>query len=127
MGAHEHGSFATLAEERPFDGIARRALSSANATVASYRLDPGAAFPLHRHASEQITLFEEGEVDLTVGATTTRMSPGDWSVIPPGVEHGIVATATGARFVAIVTPRREAGDDYELLDRAMTPGRRAGA
>jgi hypothetical protein len=35
-------------------------------------------------------------------------------VVPPGIEHGMTAGRSGARFLAIVVPRRERRDAYEL-------------
>jgi quercetin dioxygenase-like cupin family protein len=57
----------------------------------------------------------EGNTELTVDGATEVLSPGSWSVIPGGLAHGILAGETGARVIAIVTPRRERHDEYELV------------
>lgn len=102
------GSFADLPVEEPYEGLRRRTFDSEEATVNEYVFEPGARFPLHRHPQEQITLIEEGEVELTVAGETARLRAGDWSVVGPDVEHGIRAGERGARILAIVVPRRSA-------------------
>jgi quercetin dioxygenase-like cupin family protein len=98
--------------------VRRRTVQAERMTVSEYTFEPGATFPLHRHAQEQVTLIEAGEVRLTVGGTTAVLSAGAWSVIPGGVEHGITAGPEGARIVAIISPRREASDEITLAGAA---------
>jgi quercetin dioxygenase-like cupin family protein len=114
MADHEHGRFADIAAEEVYPGVVRRSFSSATTTVTSYEFAPGATFPLHRHPAEQVTMIEQGEVRFTVAGVEERMGPGQWSVIAGGVEHGITAGEEGARFIAIVSPRRERADEYEV-------------
>jgi quercetin dioxygenase-like cupin family protein len=114
VAGHEHGRFADLAHEEVYPGVVRRSFSSDKATVTSYEFAPGATFPQHRHPAEQVTLVQEGEVLFTVDGEQERMGPGTWSVVAGGVEHGITAGEQGARFVAIVSPRRERSDEYEV-------------
>jgi quercetin dioxygenase-like cupin family protein len=109
-----HGTFDGLPAEEPFDGVRRRSFDSARATVTEYVFEPGARFPLHHHPQEQITLVAEGEVEMTMAGETTRLGPGAWSVVGPGVEHGIRAGENGARILAIVVPRRSSSSEYEL-------------
>ena len=111
------GSFAELPVDEPWPGVRRRAFDSKGATVTQYEFDPGAEFPLHSHPQEQITLIAEGEVALTVAGEVKQLAPGDWSVIPGGVAHGITAGAEGARFVAIIVPRRESPNAYTVAAR----------
>jgi quercetin dioxygenase-like cupin family protein len=98
-----------------YAGVERRSFSSEKATVTSYRFAPGAAFPRHRHPQEQITLIEDGEVELTVGDRIEALSAGDWSVVEADVEHGLRAGPRGARVVAVVVPRRESADAYTVV------------
>jgi quercetin dioxygenase-like cupin family protein len=100
--------------DEPWPGVRRRALDSQGATVTQYDFDAAAEFPLHSHPQEQITLIQEGEVELTVAGEVKQLAPGDWSVIPPKVEHGIRASAAGARFLAIIVPRRETPNAYTV-------------
>lgn len=110
----ELGHFGAMRAERPFAGVSKRSFDAAGATVTEYRFDPGAAFPLHRHAQEQVTIVEQGVLTMEIDGERHRLGPGDWSVVEGGVEHGIVAGADGARLLAIVVPRRGAADEYEV-------------
>jgi quercetin dioxygenase-like cupin family protein len=103
---HAEGLFADLPIEEPHPGLRRRSFDSRQATVNEYTFEPGAAFPLHRHPQEQITLVLEGDVELTVAGGTIPLQEGGWSVVGGDVEHSVRAGARGARIVAIVIPRR---------------------
>jgi quercetin dioxygenase-like cupin family protein len=110
------GSLDGLPVETPFPGVRRRTFSSQHATVAEYSFDPDACFPLHRHAQEQITLVLEGDVELVADGRSERLGEGDWSVLAADVEHGIRAAASGARFLAVLVPRRSPDEPYTLSD-----------
>ena len=110
-----HGSLSELPVEEPYEGVRRCSFDSEGATVTAYRFAPGARFPLHRHPQEQITLIEQGEVELTVSDTTTLLRAGDWSIVGADVEHGIRAGPQGARFFAIVVPRRMSSSAYLVV------------
>jgi quercetin dioxygenase-like cupin family protein len=110
------GRFADLAADEPYPGLERRAFDAVGATVNEYRFQPGARFPVHAHPQEQITLVEEGEVEMTIGDEVEVLAAGDWSVVGPDVPHGIRARDGGARIVAIVVPRRAAADAYTVLE-----------
>lgn len=112
----ELGNFAEVAAEEPFAGVSKRSFDSAGATVSEYRFEPGATFPLHRHDQEQITVVESGELRMTIGGEEHELPAGGWSVVAGGVEHGITAGAAGARFLAVVVPRRGASDEFEVSD-----------
>jgi quercetin dioxygenase-like cupin family protein len=108
------GSFAELPPDEPWPGVRRRTFNSDKATVTSYDFEPGAQFPLHSHPEEQITLVNEGAIELTVAGEVKQLAPGDWSVVPPGIEHGVRGGASGAKFVAIVVPRRDSPNAYTV-------------
>lgn len=115
MGESSGGSFDGLPADQPYPGVERRSFDSREATVTRYSFAPDASFPLHRHPQEQVTLIERGTVELSVGGSLRRLEEGDWSVVAPGVEHGIRAGARGARVLAIVVPRRTHSDAYDLV------------
>jgi quercetin dioxygenase-like cupin family protein len=110
------GSFDALPHDKPYPGLERRAFDSAGATVTEYRFEAGAAFPLHRHPQEQITLIAEGEVEMTIDGRASQLRAGDWSVVAPEVEHGITAGPEGARIIAIVVPRRAGPDAITVVE-----------
>lgn len=110
------GSFDGLPVAEPFPGIRRESFTTERATVTRYTFEPGAAFPLHRHPQEQITLVLEGEIEMTVRDERRALRAGDWSVVGPDVEHGIAAGSGGARVAAFVSPARARVDEYEIRD-----------
>jgi len=112
------GSFDALPSDEPYPGLRRRAFDSAGATVTEYRFDPGARFPLHKHPQEQITLIAEGEVEMTIEGSVSRLGAGAWSVVAPDAEHGITAGSEGARILAIVIPRRSGPDAITVVEGA---------
>jgi quercetin dioxygenase-like cupin family protein len=117
VNAYTHGGFDGLPEEEVYEGVRRRGFSTERATVTRYAFAPGARFPLHRHPSEQVTLVESGAVEFTAGDETMKLDAGAWSVVGPGVEHGVRAGSEGAVIVAVVMPPRTSSDDYEVIER----------
>ena len=106
------GRIDELSADTPYPGVLRRAFHGQGATVTAYEFRPGASFPVHRHEQEQITLIEEGAVRMTLGEREVELAAGGWSVVPPGIAHGITAGDAGARIIAIIVPRRQTPDDY---------------
>jgi len=111
--AMRYGAFIQLWSTRHGRG---RVLAFTDSTIFSNfcTFEPGATFPLHRHAQEQVTLVEEGEVRLTVADATETLTAGAWSVTPGDVEHGITAGPAGARIVAVLSPRRTGTADITV-------------
>ena len=110
------GRFDEAPPEHPFAGVTRRSVTTSRMTIASYAFEPGASFPLHSHAQEQWTLVERGSVQMTIGGEAKPMEAGDWSLVDPGVQHGITAGDDGARILAIVSPPRASSGEYELAE-----------
>jgi unsaturated pyranuronate lyase len=108
------GGAAAGPPDEPFPGVRRTSYQTAEATVASYAFAPGAEFPLHHHREEQITVICDGEVEFLVDGETHRLGAGETFVVAPHVEHGLRAGAAGARFLAVVVPRRERADAYTI-------------
>jgi quercetin dioxygenase-like cupin family protein len=108
------GSFDASVPESPYPGIERTSFDAESATVTRYRFAPSARFPLHRHDQEQLTMITAGRVTFSVNGTEQQLTPGDWSVVPGGVEHGLQAGEAGAEFLAIVVPRRAHSTAYAV-------------
>ena len=113
------GSFDALDVESPYPGVERTSFDSEGATVTRYRFEPEASFPLHRHGQEQLTMIIAGRVLFTVDGQEQQLGPGDWSVVPGGVEHGLRAGAQGAEFLAVVVPRRADSHAYVVSEGAV--------
>jgi quercetin dioxygenase-like cupin family protein len=110
------GAFASLASDKPHPGVARRTMSSERATVTSYSFEPGAAFPAHRHPQEQITIVQSGSVEMTIGDDVHALGAGDFTVVAPDVQHGVIAGAAGAEILAVIVPPRANPDAYTMAD-----------
>jgi quercetin dioxygenase-like cupin family protein len=113
---HLSGSFDELPVESPYPGIQRTSFDSDGATVTRYRFEAGARFPLHRHEQEQLTMITAGRVTFVVDGSPRELGPGDWSVVPGGVEHGLEAGDQGAEFLAVVVPRRDHSRAYVVSE-----------
>jgi quercetin dioxygenase-like cupin family protein len=109
------GSFEGLAVDEPYPGVRRQSFDATGATVTRYEFAARARFPRHRHEQEQITLVNAGSVTMLLGDDERRLTAGAWSVVPGGVEHGITAGEDGARITALIVPRRQRADAYEVV------------
>jgi len=112
------GMLDRLRADEPYPGVTRRGFDSQGATVTAYAFEPGATFPLHHHPQEQITVVQRGDLEMTIGDSVQTLSAGAWSVVAPGVVHGITAGADGAELLAIVIPGRERSDAYRVVEPA---------
>jgi quercetin dioxygenase-like cupin family protein len=115
------GRLSQPSRDEPFPGVLRRTFQTEQSTLASYVMQPGASFPLHRHAQEQITVICDGDAEFMVDGASHRLAAGQTFVVAPEVEHGLRAGASGARLLAIVVPRRDLADGYTLSARRGAP------
>ncbi len=114
------GSFDELPAEQPFPGISRKTFNTIKSTVTRYSFEPGAAFPLHRHPQEQITMIEAGTVEFIHGDESGELTAGSYFLVAPEIEHSIKAGPDGATILAVVIPGRENSDAYEVLGSGPT-------
>jgi quercetin dioxygenase-like cupin family protein len=110
------GTIDALEAAEPYPGIRRRELHGEGASIYWYDFEPGAAFPLHRHHQEQITVVEQGMVTMRTGPSDAHQLGADsWTVTDRHVEHGITAGPEGARIMIVLTPRRGTDETVEVL------------
>ena len=83
---------------RPLGGDSQRGLHT-----SIVRMEPGAAYPAHRHAAVEEIFLIEG--DLTVNGV--EMHPGDYCRAEPGTVHTTVTTRNGCVFLALNSERDE--------------------
>ena len=108
------GAAELVATDSPFPGVTRGSYRSAKATLVSYAFAPGAEFPQHAHAEEQITTVSDGDVEFVVAGTSYQLRAGETFVVGPGIAHGLRAGSAGARFLAVVLPPRIHPDAYTV-------------
>ena len=80
-------SLASLAERQLFPGYIAKLVHTERATLSFLHVEPGHVLPQHQHPHEQITIVLEGELELTVGGETVRLTPGTVMPIPSNVPH----------------------------------------
>ncbi len=61
--------------------------------------------PVHQHTHEdEAFLMVDGEIDVTVGETTTRLGPGGFAFAPRGVPHSYAVVEGTAHLYVIASP-----------------------
>lgn len=96
-------------EKEIMPGLFVKFVHSDNMTLAYWRFEPGAKLPLHDHINEQVVNVIEGEIELTVGDQTHKLTPGKVMVLPPNIPHSGKALSA-ARVIDVFYPARE---DYK--------------
>ncbi len=80
----------------PMAGARGWLLQGPNRQAVFFRLEPGTTVPLHHHGA-QWGMVIEGELELTIGATTRTYRQGDTYLIGAGEPHG--ATCAGGALI----------------------------
>ena len=93
-------------EREPMPGFHGRFVHSDNMTLAFWRIEAGAAAPVHQHPHEQVFHLLEGRFELTVDGRTNIYEPGAVVTIPSNVPHAARAL-TESRVLDIFCPVRE--------------------
>lgn len=103
--------FSTVQAKHPYPGVETRRVDFVQFTVVEYRFRPGAVFPVHHHAEDQVVIVLEGSVRFAVDGRPVDLGPGACARVAPNVPHGATAGPQGARMLNLVSPRRreEAG------------------
>ena len=68
---------------------------------------PHSGFPTHAHPEEQISFVREGTMEITVGAITKTVVPGDVIVFPADVPHSGRTDDVACRLIDCFSPPRE--------------------
>ena len=93
--------------ERVADGVTRQILGhDPQLMMVRVSFEKGAVGAMHSHPHRQVTYVERGEFTATIGESTTQLRTGDCFLVPPDVEHGVVALEAGA-LIDVFTPTRE--------------------
>lgn len=74
--------------KKALDGIEQKTLAYGDKTLmVEFRLQQGAALPLHSHPHEQTGYLVAGNIRLTIGADVHEVLPGDSWCIPGDALH----------------------------------------
>ena len=83
-----------------------RFISTDNISVAFNEVAAGAEVPLHRHIHETIDILQEGEMEMTIGNDTVRMTAGTVVTVPSNVPHS-ARILKASKVINIFYPARE--------------------
>ena len=94
--------------------LAHRNSAIRKQSLAEARLGPGRSTTPHHHAvTEEIYYILEGTAEMTLGAETRPVGPGDAIAIPPGERHTIRNTGAGELvFLCTCAPGYEHADTF---------------
>jgi quercetin dioxygenase-like cupin family protein len=95
-----------LSSREIFPGFRARVVHSARVSESWVEADAGAGFPEHQHPHEQIVNVLDGELEITVGGVTHRLTAGQVLVIAPDVAHSGRAI-TACRVLDVFAPTRD--------------------
>lgn len=95
----------SLETEEPYPGIRRARVDGERLTAVYYAFAPGASFPVHAHAEEQLIYLIEGSVRMVNGEETLLVRAGESVWTPSDVPHSITAEGE-AVFLNLIVPRR---------------------
>lgn len=101
-----HINWDQIQAQQPQDGVSTRRFDSDGMTIVHYRFQPGARFPIHSHAEEQVVVVLSGSGHFRAGAETLRLGPGDLCHVEPHLPHGAEAGPQGLEFLNVISPRR---------------------
>lgn len=89
------------------DNVSYMAFSSQNVTVSKFETDCSIELPTHSHPYEQISIVVEGEMLITIGNRSIKMSKDDVCMIPANIEHSAKFTKTPFKSFDVFYPIRE--------------------
>lgn len=96
----KHSNINQAKEFSPEKFLKKTLFDSEKLVADIYCFEPGQELSLHQHASsDQVFFFVEGEGVYSVGGEEKGVGPGDSTLAPAGVDHGIRNTG-GKRMVA---------------------------
>jgi quercetin dioxygenase-like cupin family protein len=87
-----------------FPGVGLRAIGGEQVLLCHVTYEPGTTVTRHSHeTAEQVMWIIEGDVTMTVGDETKRLSAGDVVVVNPGIEHEL-HSENGLIFIEALAP-----------------------
>ncbi len=92
-------------DPHPFvPGVRLNAIGGEQVLLCRVSYEPGTGIPRHAHEDcEQVMAIVAGEVDVTIGDETRRLSSGDVVVVNRGLEHEL-SSEGGCTFFEALAP-----------------------
>lgn len=87
-------------------GLFFRPLYAQNISLNFVTFPANSGFPTHVHLEEQISIVQEGEMEITVGDICRTVRPGDVVVYPSNVPHSGRTFDRACRLIDIFSPPR---------------------
>lgn len=97
---------ASLPVRQLFPGFTARLVHTPLVTQSFVECEAGASFPEHQHPHEQTVIVLEGELELSVGGATHRLTPGTVYAIPGNTLHAGKAVVA-SRVLDVFSPPRD--------------------
>jgi quercetin dioxygenase-like cupin family protein len=85
-------------------GVRVRSVHLADLMMTFVEYPAGATVPMHHHPYEQITYVLEGQLEVSIGAETRLLGPGEGVQVPANMEHGSRTVGGPAKAVDAWTP-----------------------
>ena len=86
-----HYDWSRITPEQLNPQITRKAIHTANMTVARFELQKGGVVAEHSHHQEQISTVERGALRFTIDGGEQIVRAGESLSIPSNMPHGVVA------------------------------------
>ena len=87
-------------------GLFFRPFYAENISLNFVTFPPQSGFPAHIHSEEQVSIVQEGSMEITIGNDTFGVRPGDVIHFPSDVPHSGMTTDQGCRLIDIFSPPR---------------------
>ena len=87
-------------------GTKRRSILLGEVQFMFISFDRPTVSPPHDHTWDSIIYVDQGDFDFTVGGQQKKLSPGEGTVIPAGVQHTLT-TGPGSRLIELWYPVKQ--------------------
>lgn len=85
-----------------------RAIPNENVMITLFDFGPDdEVMPKHHHLHEQITYVLKGSIRMISGGKSQVLNEGQGAVIPPDVDHEVIALEKGSQVLDVFYPLRE--------------------
>ena len=89
-------------------GLRRRTMATTDeAMLCEFLIERGTEIEPHSHGNDQVGYLVFGRLEITIGADTQVLQPGDSYAVPGGVEHSARALVDCLAIDVFSPPRRD--------------------